>query len=273
MLFQPPSGPPDPWNMGEYLVGLPSLLFWIVGIITLIFGFFLLVDYIKNRKAHHLAWGVALLLIWTILHQLNNYGNYEFLYVDQIILAGTSLTLGLVAAGLIYNTFSEQKLIGHIWLVFVLVMTVAIAMVAQNLGNQADLKAYIGAAIEVDPDVFETTAFIPVLAPIVNLVLTIPSLAIIFLLPIYTTFIKKDTKLVALLMPIGAFLLGINVYYVNIFLLITGTYQVNYWMDVLWVIFTMYMFFLAFGVAFIAFGMLIPKKWSFGFPGVEFEER
>jgi len=273
MLFQPPSGPPDPWNMAEYFVGLPATMFWIVGVLSLILGFFAIVDYIKNRKEHHLAFGVALLLIWTILHQLNNYGNYEFLYVDPIILAGTSLILGLVAAGLIYNTFSEQKLIGHVWLLFVIVMTVAIAMTAQDLGNQQDLKPYIGAAIEVDCDVFESTAFMPVLAPIVNLVLTIPSLAIMVIVPLYTTFIKKDTKLVALFMPIGAILLGINVYYVNIFLLMTGTYQVNYWMDVLWVIFSMYQFFLAFGVACIAFGMLTPKKWSFAFPGVEFEER
>ncbi|MFX0057564.1 MAG: hypothetical protein ACFE85_11270 [Candidatus Hodarchaeota archaeon] len=268
MIFQPAAGPPDPWSLGEYQMA--STLFWIAAILTLIFGFFMLVDYINNRKVHHLAWSVSLLLMWTLIHQLIPFGDYTF-FLDPLIMAGSSMILGLVAAGLIYNTFAEKKLIGHIWLLFVLVMTVVIAIIGYNLGNQADLKQYLGPPGEDWPD--PNDVFVPVLQPIVNLVLTLPSLAIIVLLPIYTTLISKSTKLVALLMPIGAFLLGINAYYLNVFLLITGTYQVTYWMWDLWTIFTMYQFFLLFGVSCIAFGMLIPKKWSFKIPGVEFEER
>lgn len=90
----------------------------------------------------------------------------------------------------------------------------------------------------------------------------IPSSLSIILLPIYTTYKKKDTDWKALLMSIGGIIVSIAGVLLALFTIGAA--------DII-LILTLLPIVLLLTAVFLAFGMLLPEKWSFVIPGIKKE--
>ncbi len=253
VLFQPPSGPANPFDVGEYRWA--ELLLWITAIIGIIWGILLLFDYINTRKRHHLLWAASFSMTWIGFHQVISTGDFALL-LDPFMSALLAFIPGLLAAGLLMAIFSEKKVLGNLYALFALLMAVAIGM------------AKFDPFMVLDP--------LPLVATSLVMVLHIPSGLIIIILPLYTT-IKKETRWPALFMTIGGILFAL----VGVLLAIVTTGIIDAialetgvpaeW--ALFVLFGLFPIILVFAFLGFALGTLIPAKWNFDIPGVEFEER
>jgi len=253
VLFQPPSGPANPWDVGEYRWA--ELLIWIVAIIGIIWGVLLLFDYINKRKRHHLLWAASFSMTWIGFHQVISTGTFATL-LDPFMSVMLAFIPGLFAAGLLMAIFSEKKLFGDLYALFVLLMAIAIGMA------------------KFDP--FMVLDDLPLVATSLVMVLHIPSGLLIIILPLYTTF-KKETRWPALFMTIGGILFSlvgaliavVTTGIIDAIALATGVPAD--W--ALFVLFGLFPIILIFAFLGFALGTLIPAKWNFDIPGVEFEER
>jgi len=211
------------------------ILLWITGIAAILFGLFMLLDFLKNKKIHHLLWAVAFIVLFVagiILIVSNDYN----ILLEPLVAALAVLIPGGIAAGLFFVVFEEKtKLYGYIYLVFVLVMVVLIGIVK--------VVSSPGASATV-------------------MVAHIPSSLSIILLPIYTTFKTKETDWKALLMTIGGFV--ISVAGVLLAFLTAGSTLFTAKL-----IFTLLPWVLLLTAVFFAFGMLLPEKWSFAIPFIK----
>lgn len=245
VLFQPPSGPPDPWNVGEYQYA--ELLLWIVSIVGIIWGFLLIVSYINTRKRHHLLWGASFSLVFIGFHQVIGTADYGIL-LDGFMAAMLAFIPGLLAAGLLMAVYKD-KWFGNYYALFSLIMAILIAI------------------FKFDPFYWITpqTALVPT---VMVMILHIPSGLLILIVPILTTFKTKETRWPALFMAAGGLLFGITG-----FMLSLATTGVAAGDDYLFIALGLLPIFLLFAGLGWALGTLIPSMWNFEIPGVEFEER
>jgi hypothetical protein len=255
MITQPPSGPPNPFDLGNYEVA--STLIWIQIIIAAIFAFFMLVEYINTRKTYHLLWAASFITIWIVFHQVasSTIGSFELL--DDSVIAGLSAFIpGAIAAGLIYSVYEGKKLkdrvsYGQLYLVLTLIMSVAIGILSSVYIRTAILDSYT-----------EDITYIP---RILTMIFNIVNAIVIIGLPIYTTMKTKETTRSAYLIAVGGILMSIQ----GIFFALTLA-EISAEGSFIFMGLTPYL--LLFSTAFYAFGMLYEKKWRFNIPGVEFED-
>jgi len=253
VLFQPPSGPASPFDVGEQRYAETFL--WITAIIGIIWAFLLIMSYIQTRKRHHLLWGASFSVMWIAFHQVIASGDYSIM-LGPVMALMLGFIPGLLAAGLLMAVFEDKKIIGNLFALFVLIMGILIALF------KFDPFFWIADAAAIDP----AAALIP---SILVMVLHIPSGLLIVVLPLITV-IKKQTRWPALLMTIGGILFGI----VGILmaLVVTDVVPVTP-IDYRFVIMALFSVFLLLSGICFAFGTLIPAKWNFDIPGIEFEER
>lgn len=254
VLFQPSSTPPTPWDVGEQRYAETFL--WIVAIIGIIWAFLLIMSYIQTRKRHHLLWGASFSIMWIAFHQVIAAGDYS-------IMLGATMALmlgfipGLLAAGLLMAVFDNKKIIGNLYALFVLIMGILIALF------KFDPFYWVADAAALDP----AGALIP---SILVMVLHVPSALLIVVLPLLTT-IKKQTRWPALLMTVGGILFGIVGLLMS--LVVTDFFMPYAPIDYRYVVMALFSVFLLLSGICFAFGTLIPAKWNFDIPGIEFEER
>ena len=250
VLFQPPSGPSSPFDVGEYQWA--STLLWITSIIGIIWGFLLIVSYINTRKRHHLVWGASFSIIWIGFHQVISMANFEVMITDGFMAAMFAFIPGLLAAGLLMAVFSDKKIIGNLYALFALIMAIAIGFA------------------KFDP--FQLLDAAPFVPSIIVVSLHIPSALIIVILPLLTT-LKKETRWPALFMTIGGILFGLVGGLLS--LVLTGVVGFDPVTGIDWRYAVMGSFSIILLFAALAFmlGTIIPAKWNFEIPGIEFEER
>jgi len=222
--------------VSEYAGAVVLLL--ITGIAAILFGLFMVLDFLNNKKIHHLLWALSFIVLFIagiILVLTNDYS----LLLSPAVAALAALIPGGIAAGLFFVIFEEKtKLYGYIYTLFVLVMVVL-----------------IGIAKVVDSPG----------APATVMIAHIPSGLSIILLPIYTTYKTKDTDWKALLMSIGGIVVSIAGLLLALFRIGPGD------IALLTLILTLLPIILLLTAIFFAFGMLLPEKWAFAIPGIKKE--
>lgn len=250
ILFQPPAGPPNPYSLGEYRSH--ETLLWITVIIAAVWAFFMLVEYLKTRKFHHLFWAFSFMGVYIVFHQIALIGTYGDLFAN-ISSALYAILPGGIAVGLLYALYPDKKILklsyGQLYLIFVLIMASLIGI--YRLPNIQMYPLGLDAL---------TRKWVP---PLIETIAHLPSILIIIIVPIYTTLKTKETGKPALLMSTGGILLGIS-----------GLLLMLMRMEILdpFITLGLFPYWLLFGVAFFAFGMLYEKSWRFEIPGVEFED-
>lgn len=260
----------NPFTVGNYRWS--EMLFWITSIFILAFGVLLFVDYLNNRNKSHLLWSVAFTSIFAVIYNVLTYahttpgatrtdptvfdftGDYAQLLwpnmqaINYVIINTLMwMTPALIAAGLLYATFDNKKF-GDMFLIFMGIMLPIIIILMVDTTN------------ETNPD-------IPGLAVLAVMILHVPSYLAIILLPILR---NKDEKEGYLISVAGLILAVCSILFVVITL---GTDISQLEGEFIDIVFMIYPFLIMAAVIFLAFGVLIPKKWSFSIPGVEFEER
>lgn len=287
MILQPPPAVEtyNPFEVGNYRWAEMSL--WIVLLFAAIFALFLLIDYVKTNKKTHLLWSIAVfglamtcyLVItqnfgsrggidyqgdWSILVWLN-YQSTQTIILNLVMV----IIPGLIATGLLYETLEDKK-IGDKFLYFTLVMDVVVMitmMVASNgliRGADTDPLAGVNDPIDTYPVAFIAMA-----------IAQVPALLAIIILPI----MKNKEEKGGYLLSIGAVLMLVLV----LLLLVVGfgtifddgtfidTAFAEY--DFVDMVFALYPFFMAGIVLLFVFGMIMPEKWGFSVPGIDFEKR
>ncbi|GAG26470.1 unnamed protein product, partial [marine sediment metagenome] len=158
------------------------ILLLLTGVAAILFALFMVLDFVKNKKIHHLLWALSFIVLFVagiVLVLTNDYS----LLLSPPVAALAALIPGGIAAGLFFVVFEEKtKLYGYIYLVFTLVMVVLIG-ITKVVGSP-------GASATV-------------------MLAHIPSSLSIILLPIYTTYKTKDTDWKALLVSIGGIVVSI----------------------------------------------------------------
>jgi len=261
VLFQRPgAAPPTPWDVGAQ--EWAEVMLWLVAFIGIIWGFFLIVSYINTRKRHHLLWGASFSIMWIVFHQVIVTDKYDIMFGPYIAMM-LAFIPGLLAAGLLMAVFNEKKIIGNLFALAVLIMAGLIALF------KFDPFSWIGNAAEFEvtynlPRVIEHVPSMLVMA------LHIPSALIIVVLPIYTT-IKNQTRWPAIFMSIGGIVFGVVGFILT--LVMSGVFEPYIPIDYRYVVMALFPMFLIVSVLCFAFGTIMPAKWNFGIPGIEFEER
>ncbi|NVM19038.1 MAG: hypothetical protein HWN80_15090 [Candidatus Lokiarchaeota archaeon] len=211
------------------------ILLLITGIAAILFGLFMLLDFLKNKKIYHLLWALAFIVLFVAGVVLIFSNDYSLL-LSPLVAALAVLIPGGIAAGLYYAVFEDKKLVGHIFLIFVLVMIILVGI--------AKASASPGASATV-------------------MVAHIPSSLSIILLPLYTTFKTKKTDWKALLMSIG----GLVVSLAGVLLALFTINPTD--IPLLILILTVLPIVLLITAVFFALGMLLPDLWSFAIPGLK----
>ena len=190
MILQPPSSYQGPLYIDNY--EWSGSILWITAVAALIFGIFMLVAYINKRRIEHLLWSIAFCGIWIVFHQVIANGYYTLLIepemsglLDPIFIVLSSITPGLIAAGLIYAVFDDKK-IGNLYLGFVSFMAIVIFIA------------------KIDPSFELNWEPMDLIESIAVMVLHVPSGLAILLLPIL-----KNPDRRGILMSIGGVLLGV----------------------------------------------------------------
>ena len=208
------------------------ILLLITGIAAIVFGLFMLLDFLKNKKIHHLLWALAFIVLFVAGIVLIISNDYSLL-LSPIVAALAAIIPGGIAAGLIFVVFEEKtKIYGYIYLAFVLVMIIL-----------------IGITKAVDSPGASATV----------MVAHIPSSLLIILLPIYTTYKTKETDWKALLLSIGGIIVSTAGMLLALFVI--GTVDIVLVLTLLPIV-------LLLTAVFLALGMLLPEKWSFAIPGI-----
>ena len=257
VLFQPPSGPASPFDVGEQRFAETFL--WIVAIIGIIWGFLLIVSYINTRKRHHLLWGASFSIMWVAFHQVIASGDYSIM-LGPVMAAMLAFIPGLLAAGLLMVVFDNVKLIGMLYALFALIMAILIALFKFDPFYWVETAAAIDPAAELIPS-------------ILVIVLHVPSALVIVVLPIIT-MIKKETRWPAIFMTLGGLLFG--AVGVAMSLVVTGVFDpilLLTGIDYRFAIMGLFSILLLLAVLCFTFGTIIPAKWNFDIPGIEFEDR
>ncbi|MFW9823089.1 MAG: hypothetical protein ACFFE4_09150 [Candidatus Thorarchaeota archaeon] len=219
------------YDVSSYAGAVALLL--ITGIAAILFAVFMFLDFFKNKKIHHLLWGLAFFILFlagVILVATNDYS----LLLSAQVASLAALIPGGIAAGLYFVVFEDKtKFYGYIYLVFIIVMAVLIAIV-KIVGSP-------GASATV-------------------MVAHIPSGLSIILLPIYTTVKTKDTDWKAYLLTIGGIVISIAGILLALFSLGAA--------DIV-LILTLLPIVLLITALFFALGTILPEKWGYAIPGIK----
>jgi len=211
------------------------ILLLLTGIAAILFALFMVLDFVKNKKIHHLLWALSFIVLFVagiVLVFTNDYS----LLLSPLVAALAVLIPGGIAAGLFFVVFEEKsKLYGYIYLVFVLVMVVLVGIAKVGLSPG---QSYTVMAAHI------------------------PSSLSIILLPIYTTYKTKDTDWKALLVSIGGIV-------VSIAGLLLAFFSLSPNLGLLTLILTLLPYILLLTAIFLALGMLLPEKWGFAIPGIK----
>jgi len=194
--------------------------------------------------------------MWIAFHQVIAAGDYSIM-LGPVMALMLGFIPGLLAAGLLMAVFEDTKILGNLYALFALIMGIVIAFL------KFDPTGALGDAAAIDPAV----ALLP---SIMVMVLHIPSALIIVVLPLITT-IKKQTRWPALLMTVGGILFGVVGLLLS--LVVTDFFEPYAPIDLRYVVMGLFSIFLLLASICFAFGTLIPAKWNFDIPGIEFEER
>ena len=225
-----------PYDVSAYPGAVILLL--ITGVAAILFGLFMLLDFVKNKKIYHLLWALSFLVVFVagvLLVVTNDYS----LLLSPVVAALAALIPGGIAAGLYFAVFEENNKIGLGYLLFVLVMVILIGIIKtlEALGQ-------------------------PIKPSIVVMIAHIPSSLSIILLPLYTTLKTKDTDWKALLMTIGGFIISIA----GVMLAFLTAGSALFPADLIFLLLPIVLLLTA---VFFALGMLLPEKWSFEIPGLK----
>jgi hypothetical protein len=260
----------SPFELGNYRWS--EMLLWITLVIAATFAVLLFADYLNRRNQTHLLYSVALTAIALGIYMIQMYANttagasrgdptiFNFtgdytvlIWPDYqsipyaIINTLMLIAPGLITAGLLYSTFDDKKF-GDLTLIFngiMIPITIVLFCDPSNGANE----------------------LVPGLAYLAQMVLQIPMYLGMIVLPILR---NKDEKEGYLISITGLIMLVFSILYVVMAL---GTDVSRLEGGFIDIVFMIYPFFLMAVVIFLAFGFLIPKKWSFSISGVEFAER
>jgi hypothetical protein len=286
MIFQPPPSIPvyDPFKVGNFRWTEPFL--WIGIITAAAFALFLLIDYVKTNKKAHLLWCISLAGLSAIFYEcmtmtqgsrggIDYQGNWRIIIwlnfesIEMVFVSTLMLIIpGLIATGLVYETMEDKKL-GDYFLYFTLVMDV-IVMILIMVASNGLIKEAPSPGLAPNSDSIDT---FPV-AFIAQLILQVPALLAIIILPIMK---NKEQKAGYLLALAGILMLVMTILLVTVGF---GTLDDKTFMDVAFaegdlvdIVLGLYPFIMLGAVLCLVFGMLMPEKWGFSIPGIEFEER
>ncbi|MHA1915382.1 MAG: hypothetical protein ACW986_10100 [Promethearchaeota archaeon] len=262
MFFQPGGSSIYPSSPHSYIA---NTLLWIVLIMSIVFAFFLLVEYLNTRKIYHVLWAMSFIATFILYHLVAN--NSTLGVVGDSLSAGFTVAIpGLIAAGLLYAIWGrEKKLFGRwsfagLYLLGVVVMFVVVTIL--SLGNIK--TAILNAMIDLNPSSTLTDIdFIPlILIMVFNLVNSV----VIIGLPLISTIKTKETSKAAWLIVVGGILYVIAGIFLGLIFAELDDAILAYFRNTI-------VYFLAGGTILYAFGMLYEEKWRFSIPGIEFEER
>lgn len=260
MFFQPAGPSLYPASPHSYVA---NALLWIVLIISVVFAFFLLVEYLNTKKIYHVLWAMAFIATFILYHLVAN--NSTFGVFQDSISAGFTVAIpGLIAAGLMYAIWGREKQLLNRWsfaglyLLGVVVMFIVTSII--SLGN---IKTAIEAALA---DLGMPISDIDHVPLILIMVFNLINSAVIIGLPIYSTVKTKETSTKAYLMAVGGILYVIAGIFLALIFAELDDAILAYFRNTL-------VYFLAGGTILYAFGMLYEEKWRFSIPGIEFEER
>jgi hypothetical protein len=197
----------NPWALSSYRTA--DILLWVAAIVAAVAAFFLLMEFFKTKKTHHLLWGLALMMAYIIFHQVAMNGSYHD-FLTTMMAAMLTLIPGLIATGLIYTTFEDRKFkdkikYGELYLIFLLIMSFLIVWSRTNYLDTDVLwweeisfrgsvtyeavEELTGFRNALGLDIF-SALWVPILLSLFSL---IPSMILIVGLPIYTTKKLKET--------------------------------------------------------------------------------
>jgi len=267
VLFQPPSGPPPgPWKFS--FDGYPNsqaieVVMWVGAIVAIIFALLLLAAYFNSKKPEHALWGIAFALLWINLHLAIPLGDFEY-FLMPVPAAFSALTVGLFAVGLFKNIKPEMKLIGNLLLLYVVVMSVLIMILKNNLFGV---------------EYFGTRLIEPIIISGVVMALHIPMAFLIIYLPITTreengkaTYVMMTAGiimgLVGLLIGLAAAFGYTYPYDAQTMVVDTGNY---FLVGYLFVILSIFPYALTIGITAFAWGTFVPKRWGFDIASIELE--
>jgi len=200
--------------------------------------------------------------MWIAFHQVIAADDYSIM-MGPVMSLMLAFIPGLLAAGLLMVVFEKQKLIGDLYALGVLIMAILIAV------YKFDAFGWIDAGVELET-LLDLPILIATLPSVLVMALHIPSALIIVILPIYTT-IKKQTRWPAIFMSIGGILFGTVGFLLS--LVVTDVFAPYAPIDLRYVIMGLFSILLLCSVLAFTFGTIIPAKWNFDIPGIEFEER
>jgi len=241
MIFQ--------WALSDYRSH--DILLWVMIIFAAVFAFFLLMEYVNTRKLPHLMWGLSLIASFVIFHQVANTGTYTFLF--ESVGAGSMVLIpGLIATGLLLATFEDKKLIGGIYLLGIIIMTVGIIIL--GLEN-------VQAAILDSP-----SANYRWFLTILMLIPALTSTGVIMVIPLLTIITKK-TSMKSIFMVIAG---ALTTSYAIVYLLMQTVLKSNYHLP--WVVLGLFPYMFMLTLVVIILGLLYEPEWKFAVPGIHFEE-
>lgn len=262
MFFQPPGGPDSPWSLGSYRSH--DILIWVMLVFAVVMAFFLLMEFFNNRKGYHLIWGSALILTFISFHQVANTGVYTWL-IEGIGTGFLILIPGLVAAGILLATFKSKPIIGHLYLLLIVIVAMpTIILGLPNVIVSLGVHTWLRLALVAGAGIV--------------------SIGIILGVPIYTTLISKETTSKAYFMVASAALL--LVWLVGFIISMTlvkdfvDTYNAGPAaafngpienIGLFWV-FGLFPYIFIFSITFAVLGVLYEPSWKFPIPGVDVED-
>lgn len=242
-----------PWDFSFYFgSGNPAkILLWLTAIIGLFFALFLLASYLNARKPEHFYWGISFALLWINTHIAIAGGTYAY-WLEPVPATFSALMVGLFAVGLFMNVKPEKEKIGKILLLYVVVMSLVIGV----------FKLPYVATIN-----YGWSALDPIAIPIAVMALHIPSAILLIWLPLQT---REENGKSALMLPLAGILMGL------VGLLLAGAVLVEMAAPLeegyLFVTFSLFPFVYLIAAIAFAWGIFVPKRWSFDIAGIELED-
>ena len=242
-----------PWEFGFYFSSgnAQKIVLWLSAIIGLFFALFLLASYLNSRKPEHFYWGMSFALLWINTHIAIAGGTYAY-WLDPVPATFSALMVGLFAVGLFMNVKPEKEKIGKLLLLYVIAMSLLIGLF--KLPYVATLN-------------YGWSLLDPIAIPIAVMALHIPSAILIIWLPLQT---REESGNSALMMTIAGVLMSLIGLLLALATLdvFTGYTLVGY----LFIVFSLFPFVYLIATIAFAWGIFVPKRWSFDIAGIELED-
>ncbi|QEE17160.1 hypothetical protein DSAG12_02992 [Promethearchaeum syntrophicum] len=215
------------------------ILLLITGVAAILFSVFMVLDFLKNKKMHHLLWAIAFFVLFVAGVVLAIGRNYAHLLSPAVSVLAVFIPGG-IAAGLFYSSvFDEEKSkkLGMGYVIFVLVGAVLI-LLTKTITAWAEAAKFAVMLVHI------------------------PSGLAMVILP-FLVYQKQTSEWTPLLVSIGGAIIGLAgillAFLVSGFTELTG-----------FVFGALPVLLLIVALCF-AFGFLLTKQWSFAFPFIKSE--